>query len=109
MNVITQLTEISNTAYVSWKKGELEKAEEILSSDIEHSSSHLHYHRANRSFVRSRLQHWDRALDDANEVNRIIIPTAMLTNLEHLKVASCPAIARCSSCKECCVVWSEEI
>lgn len=66
-----QLTEISGAAYVSWRNTELLKAETILSSEIEHNSSILHYHLANRAFVRARLQQWAGALDDAEAVIRI--------------------------------------
>ncbi|KAG6377967.1 WD40-repeat-containing domain protein [Boletus reticuloceps] len=59
------LTEIDNEAYVSWKKGELVSTEDILSSEIERSSTPSHYQLANRALVRARLQQWDGALDDA--------------------------------------------
>ncbi|KAF8121118.1 hypothetical protein EV363DRAFT_1234174 [Boletus edulis] len=59
------LTEIDNEAYVSWRKGKLVSTEDILSNEIERSSTPSHYHLANRALVRARLQQWDRALDDA--------------------------------------------
>ncbi|KAI9458227.1 hypothetical protein HD554DRAFT_2177419 [Boletus coccyginus] len=58
-------TDLSNAAYVSWKKADLVKAEEILSSEIERGLTPLNYHLANRALVRARRQQWDGALEDA--------------------------------------------
>lgn len=70
-----KLTEISNAAYVLWRKAELARAEQVLSCDIGCSSSLLHYHLANRALVRARLGRWNLAFDDAQSVTRISIPT----------------------------------
>lgn len=103
-----QLTDISSAAYVSWRKADLARAEEILSSEIERSSGPLHYHLSNRAFVRARQKQLDGALDDAQAVTRIRIPTVTLADAQCHKVAlaPCQTIPYSPPCKERCTVWS---
>ncbi|KAG9310789.1 hypothetical protein JVU11DRAFT_8639 [Chiua virens] len=58
-------TEVNSAVYISWRRADLARAEEILSCEIERGSSPLHYHVANRALIRARLRQWDGALDDA--------------------------------------------
>ena len=81
---MVQLTEISNVAYVAWRKGELTRAEEILTSEIERNSNPSHYHLANRAFVQARLRQWNGALDDAQAVTCIFILLVTFANLDCL-------------------------
>ncbi|KAF8450953.1 hypothetical protein L210DRAFT_2422437 [Boletus edulis BED1] len=63
-------THISPVAYRTWKFGELERAEQILSKEIEQKRYEGFdcYSRANRALVRIRRQNLNGALDDAAEI-----------------------------------------
>lgn len=59
---------IDNAALDSWKRGQLANAEALLTAAIHQSQDTTHHILASRSLVRTRLQQWDVAIDDADEV-----------------------------------------
>ena len=63
---------ISVTIFELWMRGDLTRVEELLTEEIEHPvDPHLLRHArvlAYRALVRSRLQQWDMAIDDAKKV-----------------------------------------
>ena len=63
---------ISDTMFELWMRGDLTRVEELLTEEIEHPvDPHLLRHArvlAYRALVRSRLQQWDMAIDDAKKV-----------------------------------------
>ena len=66
----------------TWKNGQLEDAESLLTTTV-HQHRHPSYHfLAARALVRARLQHWDKALVDAQMVLLTLLSrslTRMLT------------------------------
>ena len=62
---------ISNATFKSWMLGDLIRVERLLTEDITHGLSPFHHANtlAQRSFVNTRLQRSDMAIDDAKKVN----------------------------------------
>ena len=60
---------IENIALDEWRRGELIRAEALLTAAIPTSEDTTHHVLASRALVRARLRQWDAALVDADEVN----------------------------------------
>lgn len=59
---------IDDAACSSWKHDDLAAAEALLTALIPQSQDATHHVLASRALVRSRLQQWDTAIHDAEEV-----------------------------------------
>ncbi|KAF8549281.1 TPR-like protein [Imleria badia] len=59
--------DITNTVLDSWKQDRLQDTEVSLTETIANSGNKDHFALANRAVVRARLQHWDLAIDDAEQ------------------------------------------
>ena len=60
--------QIDDAALDSWKHDQLENADALLTAAIPESRNPNHHLFANRALVRARLQQWDAALIDAEQV-----------------------------------------
>ena len=62
---------IKRAALYAWKNDQLTKAEALLTAAIPMSEDMTHDVLASRALVRARLQQWDAALVDAEEVRSL--------------------------------------
>ena len=62
---------IENVALAAWGQGQLTSAEALLTAAIPTSEDTAHHVLASRSLVRARLQQWDAALVDAEQVHSL--------------------------------------
>jgi hypothetical protein len=58
----------------SWKNGQLENSEKLLTAAISVSQSSNHHLFASRALLRTRMQKWDAAIVDAEKV-LVILPS----------------------------------
>ena len=67
---------MSKAVHETWRHGNLEKAEEMLSKEIANPDfpELVTYLLANRTLVRARLRKWDEALEDAQ--TKLVIHTS---------------------------------
>ena len=64
---------IDDTALDSWEHDHLTDAEELLTAAIPRSRHAMHRVLASRALVRTRLQQWDTAIIDAEEVLAVLL------------------------------------
>jgi len=60
--------QIDDAALDSWKRGQLAKAETLLTTAVNKSRNPSHHALASRALVRARLHQWDAAFADARKV-----------------------------------------
>ena len=61
--------DITDAALDSWKQDRLADTETSLTGTITNSHNHSHHALANRALARARLQYWDLAIEDAENVS----------------------------------------
>jgi WD40 repeat protein len=77
--------EITNAALDSWKQDWLADVETSLTGTITNSRNQSHHALANRALVRARLQHWDLAIEDAENVSLRSLSHTLLLILNYHK------------------------
>lgn len=83
--------QIDDTALYSWKDEQFTNAEALLTTSLYMSQNPSHLVLASRAFVRGRLQQWDAAIDDAEEVLSSLLfhfPMLMLIRIKSIKIQS---------------------
>ena len=74
--------QIDDAALHSWKHNQLENADALLTAAMSESQNPSHHVFSSRALVRARLQQWDAALVDADQVIIALFPqTLTLTSI----------------------------